>query len=327
MKTRRFGRTGLAVPELVMGGGWVGGILINSDEEVRHRAVRVALDAGIDWIDTAADYGQGQSEETIGRILAALPENGRPRISTKVRLDLDGDADFERQIRESIETSLKRLGLSKVPLFQLHNPVMPKRDGGKVAVDEVLKSGGIADLLDKVRADGLCDHVGFTAVGDTACCIQVIESGRMDTAQVYYNLINPSAGLADLGGLKVQSFCGLLDACARHDVGVMNIRVYAAGVLCTDDRHGREIPITTESDMAVEAARAHAVLDALGEDEGSRAQRAIRFSLADERVSCVVVGLAELDHLEEAITGQAMGPLSADALARVKAVWDDNFGL
>lgn len=327
MRTRVLGKTGLQIPELVLGGGWVGGILIHSDEETRHRAVETCLDAGCDWIDTAADYGKGESERTLGRILKTLPEARRPRISTKFRLDLESGDDLEAQLRRSVEASLSRLGLSKVPLLQLHNPIHPTRTGQFVGVEDVLGKGGIADMMDRVRADGLCDFIGYTALGDTGACIDVASSGRMDTAQVYYNLLNPTAGLAGPGGLKVQDMSGLIDACTKAGVGVMNIRVFAAGVLVTDQRHGREIAITTESDLDIEAKRADAIHAALGPDYGSKAQRAIRFSLANPDLSCVIFGAAEMAHLTDALAAAEMGPLPQEAMAKIQAVWDQNFGL
>jgi L-galactose dehydrogenase/L-glyceraldehyde 3-phosphate reductase len=260
-------------------------------------------------------------------VLKALPEARRPRISTKFRLDLESGEDLETQLRRSIETSLTRLGLSKVPLLQLHNAVQPTRSGQMIGLDEVIGKGGIADLLNKVRVDGLCDHIGFTALGDPASVIKVVESGRMDTAQVYYNLLNPTAGLDTAGGLKVQDFSGLLNACRKYEVGVFNIRVFAAGVLVTDERHGREIPITSEGDMDVETKRAAAIHAVLGDDLGSKAKRAIRFSLANPDISTVVFGAAEMAHMIDALKATKLGPLPQAALSRVQAVWDGNFGL
>ncbi|NQW11801.1 MAG: aldo/keto reductase [Alphaproteobacteria bacterium] len=327
MKTRRFGRTGLQISELVFGGGWVGGILIHQDEDTKRRAIRTALDGGINWIDTAADYGQGQSELAIGALLADLAPAERPSLSTKVRLDLESNEDYASQIRRSLEVSLERLRMDRVALFQLHNPIALATGGGWIAVEEVLRDGGVADQLITLKDEGLVDHVGFTALGEAPSCIRVIDSGKVDTAQVYYNLLNPSAGRASLGGLEVQDFTGLIAACTRNDVGVMNIRTFAAGVLATDARHGREIPITTEDDLDDEVRRAHAVIAALGDGHGTRAQTAIRFSLAHPGVSCVVVGLAELSHLEEAIAAAEKGPLPASALAALEPVWEANFGL
>lgn len=327
MRTRRFGRTGLQVSELVFGGGWVGGILIHKDEETKRQAIRTALDGGINWIDTAADYGQGQSEIAIGALLADLDTAERPYLSTKVRLELGVGEDYPSQIRRSLETSLDRLRMNRVTLFQLHNPIATKTGGGWIAAEEVLRDGGVADQLAALKDEGLVEHVGFTALGDAPSCIRVVESGKMDSAQVYYNLLNPSAGQDSLKGLKVQDFTGLIAACTRNDIGVMNIRTFAAGVLATDARHGREIPITTETDLDDEVRRAHAVMAALGDEHGTRAQTAVRFSLAHPGISCVVVGLAELSHLQDAIAAAERGPLPASALAALEPVWGSNFGL
>lgn len=326
MRTRRFGRTGLEVPEVVFGGGWVGGVLIHQDEATKRAAFRKALDAGIDWIDTAASYGDGESERTIGQLTQELPAAARPRISTKARLDLASAEPLASQLRRSLEDSLERLRADKVTLFQLHNPVAPETGAGSIALDAVLGDGGVADALDGLRRDGLCEHIGFTALGDPGCVTRVVESGRFDTAQVYYNMLNPTAALAGRGNLSVQDFSGLIEACRTADVGVMVIRVFAAGVLATPVRHGREIPITTERDIGREERRAAAVLAAVGPEQGTGAQRALRFVLAEPRVSCAVVGMAEVGHLDEALTGAAMGPLPEPALAALREVWNRDFG-
>ncbi|MDF1793660.1 MAG: aldo/keto reductase [Thalassobaculaceae bacterium] len=329
MNTRRFGRTGLQVSELVFGGGWVGGILIHQDDDVKRAAIRNAIDGGINWIDTAGDYGQGQSEIALGWLLAELDRSERPHVSTKVRLDLGSGESHESLIRRGIETSLERLRMNKVSLFQLHNPVQPEATAQHVGVDDVIADGGIADILDGLRREGLTDHIGFTALGDAASCIRVVESGKLDTAQIYYNMLNPTAGMGEkVDGLAAQDFTGLMAACRRQDVGIMNIRVFAAGVLATDVRHGREVAITPESaDLVAEAKRARAALDAAAMPGESRAETAIRFSLANKDLSCVVVGLAELEHLDLALRAAEAGPLPAAKLSDLREVWSRNFGL
>lgn len=329
MQTRTFGRTGLQTSELVFGGGWVGGILIHQDDDTKRAALRKALDGGINWIDTAGDYGQGQSEVALGWLLAELDPAERPHISTKVRLDLESDESPESQIRRGIESSLERLRMSKVTLFQLHNPVQPSTLGQQIGVEAVIGDGGVADMLDALRREGLCDHIGFTALGDTGSCIRVVESGKVESAQVYYNMLNPTAGLDALPkGLAVQDFSGLIAACKRHDVAVMNIRVFAGGVLASDARHGREVAITRESeDLDAETQRARAVLAAVGSPEEVGAQTAIRFSLANRDLACVVIGLAELEHLDLALAAAEAGPLPAAAIGRLQDVWARNFGL
>ena len=105
----------------------------------------------------------------------------------------------------------------------------------------------------------------------------------------------------------------------------MNIRVFAAGLIATDVRHGREVIITDDTETAEEERRAQAVFRELGGEYGSRAQTGIRFSLANPDISCVVFGLAELDHLEQALAAAEMGPLPEAALARLQALYERNF--
>src|SRR5262245_6605619 len=106
MQRRRFGRTGLRVPALTFGGGWVGGLLIRGSERERQAVLDFALVAGIDWIDTAALYGNGASETAIGEWLRSLPEERRPRVSTKFNIDTSA-GDLAGQIERSVSASLR----------------------------------------------------------------------------------------------------------------------------------------------------------------------------------------------------------------------------
>src|SRR5678816_1732096 len=98
MKQRTFGRSGIQVSEIVFGAGSVGGILVHKDEATKREAIRRALAGGINWIDTAAQYGNGKSEESLGWL---IPESGRnPYLSTKFQLDVDHLEDIPAQIEE-----------------------------------------------------------------------------------------------------------------------------------------------------------------------------------------------------------------------------------
>lgn len=325
MKTRRFGRTGLEVSELVFGGGWVGGILIHQDDATKLNAVRRALDAGINFIDTAASYGDGQSEEVLGWILKEVDQS--PNLATKFRLDLGESDDIRGQIEASVEASLKRLRRDSVDLMQLHNRIGPEGGGDIVSIDQVLGDGGVADVLEGLRDNGVTRFIGITGLGAPGAVQEVIESGRFDSAQVYYNLLNPSAGQAMPEAWSGHDFGQVIEACKAHDVAVMNIRVLASGVLATDERHGREIQIIPDAELPLEARRAKAVFEKLGQRFGTRAQTALRFSLANPDLSCVVVGMAELDHLEQALAAAEMGPMPKDGQDELAALHAANFGL
>jgi L-galactose dehydrogenase/L-glyceraldehyde 3-phosphate reductase len=319
MRYRAFGRTGLQVSELVFGGGFVGGILIHADDDTKLKALRCGLDGGMNWIDTAPSYGDGRSEEALGWLLKEV--DAKPYLSTKVRLDLDRVDDLPGQIEASLEQSLKRLDRDKVDLFQLHNPIGPETTGATIGVQQVLGTNGVAATFERLRDQGLFDFTGITALGDPGSLCEVIASGRFDSAQVYYNLLDPSAGQDVPTAWAEPNFAGVLGACREHGVAAMNIRVLAAGVIATDLRHGREMPIVQGFDMAAEEARVRAVFDRLGDRYGTRAQTAIRFALANPDLSCVIVGFAEVGHIEEALAGVEMGPLPEEALAALREIY------
>jgi L-galactose dehydrogenase/L-glyceraldehyde 3-phosphate reductase len=323
MRYRTFGRTGLRVSEVVFGGGWVGGVLIHQDDATKLKTLRRAMEAGINWVDTAPMYGKGQSEQALGWLLKQL--HTQPYLSTKVYLDTDRLDDIPGQVERSTQESLRRLDRGSVDLLLLHNAIGPAAGGGAVTVGHVLGPRGAADALERVREQGLTRHIGFTALGEAAACRQVVESGRFDAAQVYYNLLNPSAARSMPAGWTGQDFGGLIAACKTRGTAVMAIRVFAAGVLATDVRHGREVVIAQSAEVAAEEARARAVFAVLGDRHGTRAQTALRFVLGNPDVSCAIVGLAEPAHLEEALAGEALGPLPEAAIAELERVYASGF--
>jgi aryl-alcohol dehydrogenase-like predicted oxidoreductase len=328
MRRRRFGRTGLDISVLTFGGGWVGGLLIDSDQETSNAALEHALDAGINWVDTAQSYGDGVSETVIGRWLAS--RNGTPpNISTKFRVE-PSEPDLAGQMRRSVEGSLQRLQLGKVQVLYLHNQILADdsaTDEGPrgIHVSRVVGSGGIADAMEALRAEGLCDHIGFTGLGEAPAVVQVVDSGRFDAVQVYYNMINPTAGLAEAPkGWNSADFSGLLAKCQAQDMGVMAIRIFAAGHLATRVRHGREWPITDNASNAAEEARAEAAWAAIGSGHGTPAQAAVRFGVGCETLSTIEVGMAQLDHLQQAVAAEAIGALPDSAMAKLAALWAEN---
>ncbi len=320
MEYRTFGRTGLEVSELVFGGGAVGGLLINQDRDTRLEALERACSAGINWIDTAPSYGQGRSEAALGELLPTLQHD--PHVSTTFAIDTRNLSGVAGQIEASLEQSLLRLRRDSVTLLQLHNWIGAETAGRVLGVGRILEGGGVFDVLEGLRGQGLIRHFGITALGETAAIRRVIESGRIASAQVYFNLLNPSAAFAVPGAWPVFDFHPLLQACHDHGVAAMNIRVFSAGVIATDERTGRERPLTPGDSVESETEKAHAVFRALGDRYGTRAQTALRFALAEPRLACAIFGLAELDHLEQALAAQEKGPLPDEALAELRGVYE-----
>jgi L-galactose dehydrogenase/L-glyceraldehyde 3-phosphate reductase len=320
MRYRTFGRTGLRVSELVFGGGWVGGVLIHQDDATKLATLRRAMEAGINWVDTAPSYGKGQSEQALGWLLKEL--HTQPHLSTKVYLDPARLDDIAGQVERSMHESLRRLGRDSVDVLLLHNAI----EADAVTIDHVLGADGAADALDRMRDQGLTRFIGFTALGDAAACRRIVDSGRFDAAQVYYNVLNPSAARAMPAQWSGHDFSGLIAACKAQGTAMMAIRVFAAGVLATDVRHGREVVITQASDVTTEERRARAVIEALGTRYGTRAQTALRFVLTNPDIACAVIGLAEPAHLEEALAAEDLGPLPDEAMQTLEQVYAADFG-
>ena len=324
MKHRTFGRSGIAVSEIIFGAGSVGGILIHQDDATKREAIRRAFAGGINWVDTAAQYGNGKSEEALGWL---LPESGAtPYLSTKFQLDVENLKDIPLQIEERLRASLARLKRSSVDVLQLHNRIGTRPGGRVMTVEQILGRNGVADGLDRLREKRLISRMGITALGEAASVCEVIRSGRFDSAQVYYNLLNPSAGRSMPKSWTGQNLGGIIEACRASQVAVMAIRIFAAGVIATDERTGRESVLTTDTSVAEDERKTRAVFDAIGADQGTRAQVALRFVLANPDVSGAVIGSAELNHIDEALQAAAMGPLPPHVLARLDALYESDFG-
>jgi L-galactose dehydrogenase/L-glyceraldehyde 3-phosphate reductase len=326
MRKTYFGRTGLEISELAFGGGVTGGILINADEATRYNALRRAVSFGINWIDTAPIYGNGASEEAIGRHLQSLVP--QPYVSTKVRLEAEDLDDIGGAIERSLEQSLKRLQSDWVALLQLHNHIGQGVDE-RIALSsmDVLKSGGVADAFDRLKEQGMIHACGMTAAGDTLSCLEVINSGRFDTAQIYYNAINPSAAWRRVphGWRGGQDFSGLLAACFHQNMGVLNIRSLAGGVLGSSARPQRLFVMTTDTDLDNEMHCAAAVRGALGDAYGTPGQAALRFVLGNRDISARVIGVSSLNDLNEALVAVEQGPLPTAAITRLEGLWATDF--
>jgi aryl-alcohol dehydrogenase-like predicted oxidoreductase len=323
MEYRPLGRTGLQVSALGFGCGNVGGLMVRGTPADRERAVARALELGLNYFDTAPSYGDGQSELHLGQVLRAL----KPQVyvGTKFRLEADDLKDVARAVARSLETSLGRLGLERVDLLQLHNPITTKPHPGWLEPQRVL--GEVVPALQELRRQGKIRFLGMTAIGDTPAVHQVIDSGLIDTAQVCYNLLNPSAGMPVPPRFPAQDFDRLLTHTRAQRMGVIVIRVLAAGALSgVADRHPIAVPkvapIATGPDYAADVARAQRLSELVKAGHAtSLVEASLRFAVGHPAVSTVLLGYSSLEHLELAASAMAKGPLPDAALERVSSVW------
>src|SRR5918996_6379828 len=169
--------------------------------------------------------------------------------------------------------SAKRSGArSSVDLLQLHNRIGSKPGGRVMTVEQILGKNGVADGLERLREKGLIRHMGITAIGEAACVCEVLRSKRFDSAQVYYNLLNPSAGRSMPKAWTGESMGGIIETCRANDVAVMAIRIFAAGVIASDERTGRESILIKDTSVAEDERKTRALFETIGGEQGTRAQ-------------------------------------------------------
>jgi aryl-alcohol dehydrogenase-like predicted oxidoreductase len=216
-RTVPFGTTGMDITRVgfgawaIGGGGWAHG-WGEQDDNASVAAIRHAVESGVNWIDTAAVYGLGHSEEVVARALEPYSDGDRPFVFTKCGLvwdELDRSAEpvnsgEAASVRREVEASLRRLRTDRIDLYQMHWPAAePVEEYWQVLLD--LKAQG------KVRAVGLSNH-------DTKQLAAAEALGHVDSLQPPFSLINRDATEE-------------IDWCRDHDNGVIVYSPMQSGLL------------------------------------------------------------------------------------------------
>ena len=323
MEMRVFGRTGMRLSLLGFGCGAVGGLMVRGDPADQERTVARALGAGVNYFDTAVQYGDGESEKNLGRILQKLkPAN--IAVGTKVRLP---SVDFGRittAVTQSLDGSLARLQRDHVDIFHLHNAITENGGGEALSVRQVLDD--VVPAFEQLRAAGKTRFLGLTAVGDTTALQKVIDARVFDSAQVVYNMLNPSAAETLPANYPAQDYGRLFDHTQAAGVGVVGIRVLAGGALAASmTRHPIASPppepIGSSFTYEADVTRARHLLPLV--DEGfaaSLTEAATRFALSHPAMGTILVGIATPQQFEDGLAAVEKGPLPAAALQRLKTL-------
>ena len=330
MQYRNIGQTGLRVSEIGFGCGNNAVLMVKAPYEEQVKAVRHALDAGINFFDTAFAYGLGKSEENLGRILKDLGAN--PVISTKIRLEADAVSDVKAATVRAVEAGLKRLGRDRVDFVQLHTRVTLERGADKrfsLTPTDVLGPNGVIAGFKAMRDRGNAGFFGFSGLGDPKALHELVDSGEFHGFQCYYNLLNPSAGHAVPPEFSALDYGLILDRAAAKGMGAFVIRVLAAGALTSDPSTGgggSGQTLSPGSDYSVDLQRAEKVQVALGVDKKNLTQAAIRFGLMNRNVSTVLVGFSNTTHVDEAVACTGAPGLSDEQMGKVRKLWQTDFG-
>jgi aryl-alcohol dehydrogenase-like predicted oxidoreductase len=329
MQYRSFGSTDLKVSELGLGTGRLGATLRQGTERDTTNMLLEAHDSGITFYDTADSYGQGKSEELIGRafkgrrdelviatktgyrlssaagLAARLKPVLRPVLRTVKPLRRAAAAarssqlsqDFSpAHVNDAIEGSLRRLQTDRVDLYQLHSPPgTALQDGEVFAVLEDLRSAG------KIRYYG----VSCLTVEDAVLALQ---HPGVSAVQVTINLLDRRA------------ITTLLPLARQRGVAVVARQPLAAGLLAQSEREILAQATDVDHDRLREELRAAAAFRFLASDSRSMAQAAIQFVLGLDGVSVTLPGISSVGHLREAVGALAAPPLTEQELSMIRAV-------
>lgn len=304
MYYRPLGTTGIDISALSFGAGPVAALMLTDDRDLQLGVIKACLEGGINWFDTAAAYGAGQSECNLGRAFTQLEVSSSVHISTKVRLMPEELSDIRGAVRRSFEGSLERLRRRHVTLLQLHNSITNKRGDEPTSITpaDVLGRAGVAEVFAELRAEGLVQHVGLTGIGNPDALKQVIESGQFATMQVPYNLLNPSACRRMNADFAETNYGNVIASCARAQMGVLAIRVLAGGALANrpPSAHTLKTPFFPLDLYECDRRRAAQLEKLLGADR-CLWREAIRFALSHPSISSALIGFAECGEVDEAI--------------------------
>ncbi|SFT29187.1 aldo/keto reductase [Paenibacillus sp. BC26] len=285
LSKRPLGNTGLLVTPLCLGAAPLGDMpetfQYSTSEEQALITLRTAFESPINFLDTAASYGFGESERRIGKAIQAnggLPEGYV--LATKADRDFaTGDFSGE-QIKRSVEESLERLGLNRLQYVYIHDPE-------HTTFENVMGSGGPLAVLQKFQEEGVIDHIGISG-GPIDMLIRYVETGAFSAVETHnrYTLLNRSAE-------------SLLEVASRMGVAVINAAPYGSGILAKGPDAYARYAYSEASPIVLERARSFAKV--CQEFNVPLAAAALQFSLRDPRITSTVVGMSKPDRIAQTV--------------------------
>jgi D-threo-aldose 1-dehydrogenase len=282
---RPLGQTSLRVTPLCVGSAPLGDMPdtfgYGVTEEQAMATLRTVFTSPINFLDTANNYGQGESERRIGLALREL--GGLPPgyvLASKADRDMTtGDFSGSR-MRRSIEESLARLGLERLQLCYLHDPE-------NTTFEEAMAPGGAVETLLQCQREGLIEHLGV-AGGPIDLMIRFVETGHFTAAISHnrYTLLNTEAD-------------PFWDVCQRYGVAVLNAAPYGSGLLAKGPAaYPRYMYGDAPRELLERAERIAAHCQVYNVP---LAAAALQFSLRDPRIVSTIVGLSKPERVAETI--------------------------
>ncbi len=282
---RPLGSTGLQVTPICIGAAPLGSMpetfAYEVPEERALATVRAFFAGPFNFLDTAASYGDGESERRIGSVLGEM--GGLPPgfvLATKADRDLQTGTFTGAQMRRSVERSLRLLGLEQLQLVYLHDPE-------HISFAEAMQPGGPVEALQQCKEEGLILHLGV-AGGPIDLMMRFVETGLFEAAISHnrYTLLNREAE-------------PLWELCALWGVAAVNAAPYGSGLLAKGPRaYPRYMYDTASPDLL---RRAGQMEDACARHGLPLAAAALQFSLRDARLASTIVGITRPERLVETL--------------------------
>jgi D-threo-aldose 1-dehydrogenase len=268
-------------------------------KERAYETLKAAFQSPVNFLDTAASYGDGEAEQRIGEVLREL--GGVPSgyvIATKADRNLStGDFSGE-QMRRSVERSLRLLGMDKLPLLYLHDPE-------HASYEEIMSPGGAVEVLVSLKQEGVIEHLGV-AGGPVELMIRYVETGIFEAVITHnrYTLINRTAE-------------PLLNRATELSVPLLNAAPYGSGILAKGpDAYARYAYQDAPQEM-IETVRG--MSEVCAEYDISLAAAALQFSIKDPRVISTIVGLSRPERVQQTID-LATHPVPDEVWPRLEAL-------
>ncbi len=226
MQKRELGNTGYRISPIGIGawamggGGWTFAWGPQDDKE-SIAAIHRGLDLGINWIDTAAGYGLGHSEEVVARALEGLPMSGRPLVFTKCSLVWDNKGNIYHNLepvslRKELEGSLRRLRVDAIDLYQIHWPSFPHGPAGKPSSDAGIEEAW--RTLARLQQQGKIRHIGVSNF-DVAQLERILPIAPVSSLQPPYSML--------ARGIELE----ILPFCEAQNIGVIVYSPMKSGLL------------------------------------------------------------------------------------------------
>ncbi|MES2640131.1 MAG: aldo/keto reductase [Myxococcota bacterium] len=314
MKYRQMGRTGLRVSSICLGAmtfgeapGFMAGV--GCDEDTSRGIMDRAFDAGVNFIDTADVYGNGLSEEIVGRWMK--PRRDRVVLATKGRFTMGSgpnDMGLSRlHIKQAVEGSLRRLGTDYIDLYQVH------LQDARTPIDETLDALDRLVTEGKILYTGCSNYTGYRLV-ESLWAAERNRTARYDCLQSLYNLVDRDAEKE------------LLPACNAFGVGFIAWSPLASGLL--SGKYRRDMPAPEGSRLAAwkdTMARLDRdgkwkvveTLAACAAELGTHpATLALAWALARPGMTSVIIGARNVEQLDANLAADAL-TVPAEILARL----------